>query len=91
MPFGDGTGPRGRGPMTGRGGGFRAGGGGFGAGGGGLRGGGGGGICGWRNWFRSTGPANPQTGWENRSQPLEDALAEIRSRLAALEAKPKQE
>lgn len=63
MPRGDGTGPMGMGPMTGRGAGFCAGYGmpgyanpGFGGGRGMRRGGGwAGGGRGWRNWFHATG------------------------------------
>ena len=62
MPAGDGTGPNGMGPMTGRGAGFCAGynapgymNRGFGRGFGGRGGG-----RGWRNWFRATG----LTGWQ---------------------------
>ena len=70
MPRGDGTGPNGMGPMTGRGAGFCAGfnmpgfmnpmpgrgfGRGYGFGRGSGRGGFGGGGRGWRNWFHATG------------------------------------
>jgi len=75
MPFGDGTGPRGMGPMTGRGMGYCAGfptpgymnpgfgRGGYGRGfaGGGGRGGGG---RGWRNWYNATG----MPGWARAAQ-----------------------
>jgi len=68
MPFGDGTGPRGNGPMTGRGAGFcagypvpgymnpGAGRGGFGFGRGGGRG--------WRHWYHATG----MPGWMRANQ-----------------------
>ena len=73
MPGGDGTGPAGLGPMTGRGGGFCAGfsmpgymnpvtGRGYGGRGRGFRGRGGG--RGWRNWYYATGlPAWAKTGF----------------------------
>lgn len=70
MPFGDGTGPRGNGPMTGRGAGFcagypvpgymnpGAGRGGFGFGRGGGRG--------WRHWYHATG----MPGWMRANQDM---------------------
>jgi len=74
MPFGDGTGPRGMGPMTGRGMGYCAGfptpgymnpGFGRGAYGRGFAGGGGrGGGRGWRNWYNATG----MPGWVRAAQ-----------------------
>jgi len=76
MPFGDGTGPGGYGPMTGRAAGFCAG---YAVPGyanpvfcrgfwGGGRGRGGGGGCGWRHWYYATG----LTGWQ-RSAALSPA------------------
>jgi len=58
MPRGDGTGPRGMGPMTGRAAGYCGGSGvpGY-ANAGPRRGGFWGGGWGWRNWFYATGPA----------------------------------
>jgi len=61
MPFGDGTGPRGNGPMTGRGAGFCAG---YPVPGYMNPGAGRGGGRGWRHWYRATG----MPGWMRANQ-----------------------
>jgi hypothetical protein len=77
MPFGDGTGPAGLGPMTGRRAGF--------CGGRGAAGRIGPGVGrGWRNWFRATG----LTARQAPVDPLQSTLDDLRKRIEALEAKP---
>jgi hypothetical protein len=101
MPFGDGTGPLGQGPRTGRGAGFC---GGFAVPGNVNpepgRGRGGRGGRGWRHQFRAPGnsvqPATPVRDEETevlkgQVEALQTVLNEMRRRIEALAAKPKQE
>ena len=103
MPRGNGTGPMGAGPRTGRAAGYCAGvgapgfasagrGGGFFGRGGGMGGGG----RGWRNWFHATGfprwmrggAAQPKDVLTQQVESLEASLAEAKRRLADLEKQP---